>query len=214
MENAPVIYHGIDVEKYVRQKNLFSAMADGLSVEYGKKNFTVGYVGRLEKVKGVEYLVMAVAALKEKIPEIDLVIVGEGSEKAQLIWLAEQLGLRGQVKFVGYKDDYIGWLKDFDVFVLPSVKESLGIILLEAMACGCPVVAAKVGGVVEVVDHEKTGLLAEPKSSAALAEAIERVYKEKELVGAMKGKALSNVKEKFAQEEMVEKYRRLILGQL
>jgi len=212
VKNALVVYHGIDVDKYGRQKSLFSAMADGLSVEYGKKNFTVGYVGRLEKVKGVEYLVMAVAALKEKIPEIDLVIVGEGSEKAQLIWLAEQLGLRGRVKFVGYKDDYIGWLKDFDVFVLPSVKESLGIILLEAMACGCPVVASRVGGVVEVIEHEKTGLLAEPKSSAALAEAIERVYNEKELVVSMKEKALSNVKEKFAQEEMVESYKKIILS--
>ena len=187
-------------------------MADGLSVEYAKKHFTIGYVGRLEKVKGVEYLVMAIAALKEKIPEIDLVVVGEGSEKAQLIWLAEQLGLRGKAKFVGYKDDYIGWLKDFDVFVLPSVKESLGIILLEAMACGCPVVAAKVGGVVEVVEHEKTGLLVEPKSSAALADGIERVYKEKELVGAMKEKALNNVKEKFAQWEMVEAYKKIILS--
>ena len=211
IENASVIYHGIDIDKYGRQKTLFSAMADGLSVEYGKKNFTVGYVGRLEKVKGVEYLVMAVEALKEKIPEIDLIVVGEGSEKAQLVWLADQLGLRGRAKFVGYKDDYIGWLKDFDVFVLPSVKESLGIILLEAMACGCPVVAARVGGVVEVVEHEKTGLLAEPRSSAALAEAILRVYNEKELVATIREKALISVKEKFLRREMIELYRKLLL---
>ncbi len=212
VENAQVIYHGIDVDKYGRQKNLFSAMADSLAVEYAKKNFTVGYVGRLEKVKGVEYLVMAIDALKEKIPEIDLVVVGEGSEKAQLVWLAEQLNLRGKVKFVGYKDDYIGWLKDFDVFVLPSVKESLGIILLEAMACGCPGVASRVGGVVEVVEHEKTGLLVEPKSSAALVEGILRIYNEKELVAGMKERALASVKEKFLQGEMVEKYKKIILS--
>lgn len=212
IDRVQVIYHGIDADKYLRQKDLFSAMADGLAAEYGKKNFTVGYVGRLEKVKGVEYLILAIDALKEKISEIDLVVVGEGSEKAQLIWLSEQLKLRGKVKFVGYKDDYIGWLKDFDVFVLPSVKESLGIILLEAMACGCPVVASRVGGVVEVIAHEETGLLVEPKSSAALADGIERVYKGKELVKAMKERALVNVKEKFLQGEMIESYKKTILS--
>jgi len=139
-------------------------------------------------------------------------VVGEGSEKAQLVWRAEQLNLRGKVKFVGYKDDYIGWLKDFDAFVLPSVKESLGIILLEAMACGCPVVASRVGGVVEVVEHEETGLLVKPKSSAALADGIERVYKEKEMVARMKERALASVKEKFLQGDMVEKYTRTILS--
>jgi glycosyltransferase involved in cell wall biosynthesis len=211
VENAPVIHHGIDADKYLRQENLFGAMAQERSTEYGKKHFTVGYVGRLEKVKGIEYLIKAVDLLKEKIPEIDLVVVGEGSQKAELAWLAEQMGLRGKVKFVGYKDDYIGWLKDFGVFVLPSVKESLGIILLEAMACGCPVVAAKVGGVVEVVEHEKNGLLVEPKNPTAIADAVLRIYHDRALADRLKEAAAVKVKQNFSLVEMLSEYQKLLL---
>ncbi len=211
IKNVKVIYHGVDPEKYKKQEDLFGAMAERKTIDYDKNNFTIGCVARLEKVKGLEYLVKAVDLIKAEIPEIDCVIVGEGSQRDNLHWLIETLNLQNKIKLVGYKDNFPDWIYNFDVFVLPSLKESLGVLAIEAMACGRPVIATKSGGTVEIIDNEKHGMLVEPGNPRALAEAILWLHKNPDLAVKYAEAAREKVAEKFLLSEMLIEYRKLLI---
>jgi glycosyltransferase involved in cell wall biosynthesis len=211
VDDAKVIYHGVDFGKYKKQEDIFGSMADAKFAEQEKKNFRIGCVSRLEKLRGLEYLVKAVDLLKEQIPEIDCVIVGEGTERGRLNWLVSQLELQNKVKLVGYKDNFLDWIYDFDIFVLPSLKESLGIILVEAMACGKPVIATAVGGIPEIVENEKSGLLVEPQNPAALAEAIFRLYRDTPLRAQLAVAGREAGQEKFCVTKMFDEYHQILL---
>ncbi|MBI5077610.1 glycosyltransferase family 4 protein [Candidatus Falkowbacteria bacterium] len=209
--DAKVIYHGVDFEKYKKQEDLFGSMADVKSIAAERNNFRIGCVSRLEKLRGLEYLIKAVDLLKERIPEIDCVIVGEGTERKNLIWLAEQLDLQNKVKLVGYKDNFLDWIYDFDVFVLPSLKESLGIILIEAIAAGRPVIATNVGGTREIIENNVNGILVEPMNPRAIADAIIHLRQNKDLVSTFVDAGKKTVQEKFGIRKMMTEYERLLL---
>lgn len=209
--NVRVIPHGIDREKYKKQEDLYQVMAGRRKSEYNRKKFTIGSVSRLERVRGMEYLIRAIDLLRQDIPEIDCVIVGEGSERPTLQWLIGALELDNMVKLVGYKDNFLDWIYDFDVFVLPSLKESFGIILLEAMACSRPVVATRVGGIPEIVEDESTGLLVEPENPKALAAEILRLYREPALCRRLVEGGDRQTRDKFSLATMIEAYRDLLL---
>ena len=121
----------------------------------------IGTVANLFPRKGLEYLVAAFQLLIEEFPDIFLVLVGEGDEnyERKLREQVKQLNLTEHVLFAGFQNRPEIFMTRFDVFVLPSVLEGLGIVLLEAMALGKPIVATKVGGIPEIVQHQKTGLL-------------------------------------------------------
>jgi len=134
------------------------------------------FVGRCyPRQKGLEYLVRALALLPAR-PTVKLSIIGEdwgGVEGLQS--LARAVGVERQVTFRGPlpRDEVVRAFASTDIFVLPSLFEPFGIVLLEAMAAGVPVVASRVGGIVEVVEDGKTGLLVPPADPAGLAEALE-----------------------------------------
>jgi len=212
IKNIKVIYHGIDPAKYKKQENLFEVMAEKRSEDYDKKNFTIGCVAKLEKVKGLEYLIKAVDLLKPEIPNIDCIIVGEGSQKQNLHWLIETLNLQNKVKLVGYKDNFLDWVYDFDIFVLPSLKESLGIILLETMACKIPIVSTDVGGVSEIINNENQGALVESKSPRAIADAVLRLYNLGEDAINPWPQVANPIEDKFLLEIMLEEYKRILIS--
>ncbi len=207
-----VIYHGIDAGLFKKQENIFSSMANRRFQFDKKSTFRVGTVSRLEKIKGLEYLIRAMAHLKENEANIDLVIVGEGSERQKLQWLIDQLDLRREVKLVGYQDNFLDWIYDFDIFVLPSIKESLGIVLLEAMACGKPVVATNVGGVPEIVEHGKDGILVQVASPATLAEGIEELKNNKDKWRDLVSAGRKTVEQKFTFDKMIAEYKKELIS--
>lgn len=211
VEDVKVVYHGVDFEKYKKQEDIFGSMADSKLNEQKRKSFRIGCVSRLEKLRGLEYLIKAIDLLKEKIPELDCVIVGEGTERGTLTWLVNQLELQNKVKLVGYKDNFLEWIYDFDIFVLPSLKESLGIILVEAMACAKPVVATAVGGIQEIVENEKNGLLVEPRNPSALAAAIWRLYQDEALKKRLAASGRESGQGKFSLTRMLDEYRQILL---
>lgn len=133
---------------------------------------TIGYVGRLEKVKGVNFLIDAFAALAEQHPHLQLQLVGDGSERAALAEQASKLGLRDKVHFLGIRSDMPTLYPTFDLFVLPSLWEGMPNVALEAMACGVPVIATDTGGTPEVVHDSKSGVLVPPGDAAALTQAM------------------------------------------
>jgi glycosyltransferase involved in cell wall biosynthesis len=140
-----------------------------------KSRFTVLFVGRFYLRKRVEVLLRAATVLAGSIPDFEVRLVGAGPCGPQLRTLAAQLKLDATVTFLGdvSRSQLIAEYQRADVFCLPSVQEGFGIVLLEAMAAGKPIVASRAAAIPEVVPH---GVLVEPESPEALATAIEELY--------------------------------------
>ncbi|MCE7982427.1 MAG: glycosyltransferase [Caldilinea sp. CFX5] len=136
------------------------------------EQLTIGYVGRLEKVKGVNFLIDAFARLVAAYPHLQLQLVGDGSERPALEQQVQTLGLGDKVQFLGIRSDMPALYPTFDLFVLPSLWEGMPNVALEAMACGVPVIATNTGGTPEVVHDGKSGLLAPPGDAATLAKVM------------------------------------------
>lgn len=165
-----VIYNFIDVERYNMQPDpeLRSRLAPG-----GEK--IIMHISNFRPVKRVPDLIRAFARLSRERSDIVLVLVGEGAEKAPVEEMVRQLGLISRVRFMGSKVDPAPLLAVADLLALPSEKESFGLVALEAMACGVPVVATNTGGLPEVVKDGEWGFLVPVNDSHALAAAMGRL---------------------------------------
>ena len=132
------------------------------------------WVGRFDQVKRVDNLIMAMEVVVRKIPDAELTLVGYGYEEKNLKKLMNKLNLNKHIEFVGKKtdDDLIREYKSSHLFVLPSSSEGQPITLLEAMACGLPIIATKTGGIPEIVKEGVNGLLVPPNGDNDLANAI------------------------------------------
>ncbi|MEE8167949.1 MAG: glycosyltransferase [Candidatus Hydrothermarchaeales archaeon] len=164
-EKIQVVYNGLPVGKEVQKESL--------NIE----GTIIAYIGSLVPQKGVDVLLQAFENVKREIPEAKLVIVGEGREEKKLLRLARKIGLL-DVYFLGQRDDLNSVLEGSSLLVLPSREEGFGMILLEAMHMGVPVVASRTGGIPEVVGHGKNGLLVERENPEALAKEIISVLKD------------------------------------
>jgi glycosyltransferase involved in cell wall biosynthesis len=131
----------------------------------------VASVGRFVPFKGYMYLLEAARMVQNHRPDVHWVLVGEGELREELEEQSRTLGLETQVHFTGWREDVPDILALCDVFVLPSVTEHFGRVIIEAMAMGKAVVATDAGGVPEIVIHGETGLLVPPREPKALADA-------------------------------------------
>ncbi len=194
-----VIQNGIDVGKFIALPKK----------EFGDPP-VVGVVGRLEEQKGHKYLFEALNLIKT-IPWI-LWVVGDGSLKGSLERLAKDLNLRERIIFLGARRNVPEILSKIDIAVMPSLWEGLGIAILEAAAAGKPIVASRVGGIPEIIEDGKTGILVEPGNVKNLADGLERVLLGKIDAQEMGVRAREMVEEKFSAEKMVEEYQKLYEG--
>jgi len=130
-------------------------------------------VAGLTPIKGVTYLLEALAVLRDKRDDFRLDIVGDGPNRSEYEQLARRLGLAGIVRFQGLKrkPEVAEFMQQADFFVLPSLWENLPTVLIEALASGLPIVASRVGGIPEIVD-ETRGILVQPGDAEALAQAL------------------------------------------
>lgn len=156
-------------------------------------------VARLEEQKGHAYLLEAA----RHIPEVDLVIAGEGSKRTELEAQARALGLADRVHFLGFRSDVPDLLAACDIFVLPSLCEGLPLAILEAMAAWKPVVATAISGTDETVVHGVTGLLVPPADPAALAGAIQSLLADPEASRRLGLAGRARVAREFLVETMV-----------
>ena len=144
-------------------------------------------IGRLTPLKGHRYFLKSMAQLARQIPNLRIQIIGDAPSrkkhyKEELQLLTKRLGLARQVEFLGNRRDIPQLLSHSDCLVLSTVtQEAFGRVILEAQAAGVPVVATRVGGVMEIIDDEQTGLLVMPKDSEAMAKAVRRVLTDPEL---------------------------------
>ncbi|MBU1869588.1 MAG: glycosyltransferase family 4 protein, partial [Candidatus Omnitrophica bacterium] len=169
-EKLKVIYQGIELDKpisYIEKKN---EIKSALGIE--KNTLVVGMIGRLEPIKGPQYFIDSARIVSKKIPGVKFILTGEGSMRERLLSKVDSGGLRRDFIFRGWQDDVYGILPAFDLLVLPSLNEAVGMILIEAQAMGIPVVASKVGGIPEVLEDGLTGILVPAKNAQKLAEAL------------------------------------------
>jgi glycosyltransferase involved in cell wall biosynthesis len=161
--------------------------ADGVRAELGIPNDAplIGSIANFKAAKDHATLLRAAARVREAVPEVRLLLVGQGPLEAETRRLAGELGLADAVVFAGFRTDARRLAAAFDVFTLSSTYEGLPIALIEAMALGRPAVVTRVGGTPEVVTDGADGLLVPPRDPAALASALLRVLADPGLRAAM-----------------------------
>jgi glycosyltransferase involved in cell wall biosynthesis/GT2 family glycosyltransferase len=198
-----VIPNGIDLAR-------LRCDAEGeLAVTLRQATARVGFVGRLERIKGVEYFLLAAAILAADHPDVRFVVAGKGSREGELRALAADLGISGRIEFLGHVDSVPSLLAVLDVVVVPSLSEASGLTAMEALGLGVPVVATRVGGLPEIVVDEETGLLVAPGDEVALARAVARLLDDHALARTLAEAGARRVEERFALARMVDGYLRL-----
>ena len=163
----------------------------------------VGNVAALVPHKGQRYLVEAAHLVVQEVPDARFVILGEGELREHLERQVREYRLEKHVLLPGFRTDVIGCIKGFDLFVMSSVTEGLGTSLLDAMACGKPIVATDAGGIPEVVDHGVTGTVVPARDPRAMAIAIVALLRDESRRQKMGQAGLARVKAGFTVERMV-----------
>jgi glycosyltransferase involved in cell wall biosynthesis len=199
---APIslIYNGVDLSRYAEPE-----VCCTLHGEYPIPVDApiVGVVARLEPEKGHPTLLDAWPAVLGAVPNAHLLIVGEGTERDSLETRTASLGIDESVIFTGRRDDVPAVTAALDVAVLPSYREAQGLSILEAMALSRPVVASAVGGIPEMIEHGRTGLLVPPRDPGALAASIIRLLTDHPYADTLGRAGRDLVHERFCVELMV-----------
>jgi glycosyltransferase involved in cell wall biosynthesis len=166
------------------------------------------FVGRLHRQKGLETLLRAIRIVlgDRDEAEIRLTLVGDGPEREALEQLSRSLGIDEIVDFIGIVDDVAPYLRDADVFVLPSHAEGLSNALLEAMAIGLPVIVSNVPGNTDVVEHGRTGLVFEVGNASKLAASLASVLYDANLRDRLGRAARGSVEESYSLQAVAGRY--------
>jgi len=175
---------------------------------------TVLTVANLRKEKAHEVLLGAAARLAPRHPQLKFLIAGDGPRYAELRALAQRLDVEHQVRFLGHTEDVPSLLAQADLFVLPSRSEAFPNGAIEAMAAGLPVIASRVGGLVDLIEDGRTGVLVPPDDPSALAAAIESMVVAPAGAAAIGSAARDEVVQRYSFERMVRAFEDLFLTSL
>ncbi len=169
----------------------------------GEGDFLVGTAVVLSEQKGIRFLLEAARLLRAEDPTVRIAVGGDGPLRAELERAAGELGVADTVRFLGYRRDVARIVSAFDAYVLPSLWEGLPLALLEALAGGKPIVASRVGGNPEIVEHGENGFLVPPRDPAALAQAILALRRDPALRLRMREQNLARFQRDFSIASMV-----------
>ncbi len=205
-QRVTIIPSGVDCERFRPPEESVRTQARA-ALRLTTEEIAIGTVGALEHRKGHRHLLEAIATLVDgaqgtRAMRLKCFVAGDGSLRAALDADVRRLGLEPFVRLMGPLEDPRVLLWALDIFALPSLKEGLGVALLEAMACGLPVVASDTAGPKELIEHEHSGLLFRPGSSAELAQALKRVIRTPGMRSAIGGAARDRIVERFTMETM------------
>jgi glycosyltransferase involved in cell wall biosynthesis len=211
-ERIAVIHHGVDTGRF---RPADPRERDALRRSLGlPRGIVVAFTGRLLRGKGLETLVEAFGALAAARPDVHLVLVGSG--EGQALSVEDELrrdvrarGLEDRVVFAGRQDVVESHLRAADLFAFPSVFEALGISLVEAAACGLPAVASRTGGIVDVVEDGRSGLLVTPGRASELAAALASLVRDPARCEAMGDRAREVAVARFDERDAALRYRAL-----
>ena len=188
-----VIYNGIQVKDYDSSIKIMNP-----------NNIVIGTAGRLSKEKGHSRILDVALLLKKRGLPFTLKIAGTGPEEKNLKEKTKNLELKKYIHFVGFIDPFKSFLKDIDIFVLPSYYEGFGYVLIEAMAAEKPVLSFDIGAAQEIIAHEKNGYIISNDDLESMAKKIETLAHKPELHKQFGSKGRQIVQEKFSSEKMHE----------
>jgi glycosyltransferase involved in cell wall biosynthesis len=197
-----LIPNGIDVNEFAGATE--NSKAAGRRELHLGDEPVIGIIARLSDVKGHDILIRAFKNVVQKYPGAKLVIIGQGKEEKGLKKLVEEQTLAANVVFYPVLGKTSQLLPAFDVFVMPSLQEGLGLSVMEAQAAGLPVVASRVGGIPDLIEDGKTGLLVEPRDVEGLARAVIRLLDDKGYAGQLARAGQEFIRKNFSAEKMVE----------
>ena len=175
---------------------------------------TVLTVANLRREKAHDVLLKAAAQLAPAHPQLRFVVAGGGPREGELRALSSSLGLDGRVEFLGHVENVPALLARADAFVLPSLSEAFPNAAMEAMAAGLPVVASAVGGLLDLIEHGRNGLLVPAGDCDALAAAMASLVADPALAARLGGAARDDVAYRYSFERMVRSFEELYLGHL
>lgn len=204
-EKVRVIQNGIDTDFY-RIRHDPAAVRRSLGIP--SDAFIIGTVGRLHEIKRQEVLIRSFARLRARVAGVHLLLVGDGPRRAELGDLAARLGLRESVHFAGYQDPTAPYLQAMNCFALTSRSEGMPQSVLEASVVGLPVIASRVGGLPEVIDHGRTGMLFEAGDEEALEEGLWQLLSDREQARRMGEAGCDLVSARFSIRRMAGEYHR------
>ncbi len=173
------------------------------------KEIILGVIGRLTPIKGHSLFLKAMARVVRVMPQVKLQIIGDAPKpqyKEELVLLAKELGLQAVTEFLGTRYDIPQLLSKMSILVVPSVgEEAFGRVAIEAGACGVPVVATRIGGLVDIIENEKDGLLTPSDDPRILAEAVLRLLKEPDLAENFARSLRQKIEHDFSLDDMFER---------
>ena len=203
-----VIHNGVDIDRFTpaaadpRLRERMGIPADAP---------LAGAVAFLRPEKNLQTFLRAAALVRQRQPGVHFVIVGDGPERNKLESLTRELAIGDVVHFAGLCHEVRGWVRTMDVVLLTSICEAFPVSLLEAMACGKPVIATRVGAIPEMVVPGHTGFLVRPRDHADVADAICRVLGDPATARQMGRQSREHVENHFALTGMVRGYEQLFL---
>lgn len=198
-----VVGNGVDTSIFKNKK-----LNNNDEFDASVRPFRLIYVGRINSQKGLVDLIKAVAFLKKSNFNIECTLIGTGPFMSSLKKNIESLGLQNSFHFNGYvgsKELLNKYYNESDAFVLPSYYEGMPTSLMEAMACGLPCIATCVGGIPELIENEINGLLISPGNCMEFANAISKIYKDKEYSSKLGGNAEEFIGRNYDWDLIAEK---------
>ena len=202
-DDIEVVYLGFDFEQMT--PNAEKRAATRADFGFTDDDLVIGYVANFASGKGHVQLINAFDEVKRQIPNAKLILAGRGKLK-EVEDTVGRLGLGRRITFAGWRDDAAAIYNATDIFVQPSLSEAFSQVLIEAMGCGLPVIATKVGGAAEVIENDVNGILIEPDDPQAIAREVIRLAGDEKLRSVIADRGMTSVRERFSAETMVERH--------
>lgn len=212
-KNIRVSYFGIEAQDRSHQENIFSEIVEKEKANNLKsKFFTIGTISELDKTESVEILFQAIKKCISIIPNIQLIVVGDGKKRKNLSWIAKKIEINNLVWFVGEQKNTAKWIANFDIVV--SIREKLSLhdikVITEAMAAGKPLISHYRAGLEYMIDDSQNGILINTKNSEELSAQIIRLQQNQYLRENIKTNAKATIDNFFRLDTMVDDFHKII----
>ena len=202
-DKAVMIHKGMDPDWFA---NIVPAPRKTLGVP--EDAILVGCVANVRRIKGVPYLIEATYNLDPELP-VHIILIGAGMDSAHYMNLIKSSPLKDRIHILGFRKDVYEVIAACDIYIQPSLSESLSRSVMEAMCIGVPCIVSDVGGLLELVEHEKSGLVVEKGNPPAIARAVERMARDSFLRKSFAAEAINRMKRIFSVDKMVTNTRKL-----
>jgi glycosyltransferase involved in cell wall biosynthesis len=199
-----LIPNGLDLRRFIPNNTQRQEMRAALTLS---DKFVIGCNARLEKQKGVSYLLEAFAVINIRHPETRLIIINDGNEKSRLIEQAQAMGMSEKIQFLGRRDDVPELLNAMDLFVFPTLFEGMANALMEAMAVGLPIITTNIPENKELITHAINGQLVAPKNVDQIIQEVYLLISDEEERNRIGIKARETAEKKFSLEDCIDRYR-------